>query len=59
VIVAATGVVPALIALNALIFPEPDAGSPMDGLLLVQLYTVPLTAPEKFMAEELLPLHKV
>ena len=37
VIVAVTGVVPLLIAVNGLIFPVPSAFRPMDGLELVQL----------------------
>ena len=37
VIVAVTAVVPVLIAVNAPIFPEPLAASPIDVLLFVQL----------------------
>ena len=32
-------------AVNAGILPVPDAANPIDGVLLVQLYTVPATAP--------------
>ena len=37
VIVAVTGAVPVLIAVKEAMSPVPDAASPMDGLLLVQL----------------------
>jgi hypothetical protein len=37
VIVAVTGVVPALVAVNAAIFPEPLAANPIEGSLFVQV----------------------
>lgn len=40
VMVAVTGAVPAFTAVKAGILPVPDAARPMDGVLLVQLYTV-------------------
>ena len=40
VMVATTGAVPVLIALNDKISPVPLAASPIDGVLLVQLYTI-------------------
>ena len=40
VIVATTGVVPVLTALNGRIFPVPLAGRPMEGVSFVQLYVV-------------------
>ena len=48
--VAVTGVVPLLVAVNEGIFPVPLAPRPIDVLLFVQLYIVPPTAPEKFTA---------
>ena len=39
-IVATTGAVPALVAVNAAIFPEPLAASPIEAVLFVQLYTI-------------------
>lgn len=50
VIVEVIGELLLLEAVNDGIFPLPLAGSPMDGLLLVQLKIVPGTAPEKFTA---------
>ena len=57
-IVAVTGALDALMAVKAIIFPLPDAGSPIDVLLFVQLKVVPLTAPEKFIALVVAALHK-
>jgi hypothetical protein len=37
--------------------PLPLAGSPIDGVLLLQLYTVPPTAPVKVMPVVVAPLH--
>ena len=58
VIVAITGALVALMAVKAIIFPLPDAASPIDVLLFVQLKVVPLTAPEKFIALVVAALHK-
>ena len=55
--VATTGTVPGLLAMNEAIFPEPLAASPIDGVLFVQLYTVPGTKPVKFTAVVGAPLH--
>ena len=57
VIVAVTGVLPVLIAAKEAMLPVPLAASPIDGLLLVQEYKVPVTAPLKLMAVVLAPLH--
>ena len=51
VIVAVTGTVPALMAVNEPILPVPLAASPIDGVLFTQLYTVPGTNPLKLIAE--------
>jgi hypothetical protein len=57
VIVATTGVVPVFTAVNEAIAPVPLATRPIDGVLLVQLYTVPVTAPLKVTAVVFEPLH--
>lgn len=57
VIVAVIGALVVLVAVNAAILPVPDAASPIVVLLLVQLYTVPATAPVKFIAVVVDPLH--
>lgn len=44
-IVAITGIFDAFSAVKPGILPVPDAAKPIDGLLFVQLYTVPATAP--------------
>ncbi len=49
-ICAITGLLPLLIALKAAILPEPDATSPIDVALLVQLYEVDETVPENAIA---------
>ena len=59
VIVAVTGVVPALTAVNEAIFPEPLAARPMEGVLFVQLKDVPATAPLKVTAVVAAPLQRV
>ena len=46
-------------AMKLAILPVPDAGNPIDGRLLVQLYTVPAAAPVKFTAAVGLLLHTV
>ena len=46
-----------LVAVKLAILPVPAAARPMVVLLLVQLYTVPATAPVKFTAVVLAPLH--
>lgn len=47
VIVAVIGDEPVFSAVNDGIFPVPLAAKPIEGALLVQLNTVPVTAPEK------------
>lgn len=59
VIVAVTGAIPLLMALNAGISPVPDAASPMLGVLFTQSYVVLATDPPKLMAVVCTPLHKV
>jgi hypothetical protein len=48
-----------LVGVNAGIFPEPLAASPIAGLLFVQAKVVPATGPEKLMPENGAALHKV
>ena len=48
--VAVTGAVPALTAVNGAILPVPVAANPMLVVLLVQLYVAPATLPVKFTA---------
>jgi hypothetical protein len=55
--VAITGALLALIAVNEAILPVPLAANPMDGLLLVQLNTVPVTDPVKLTAAVAAVLH--
>ena len=57
VIVAVTGAVPVLTAVNEAISPVPLADNPMEGVLLVQRYVVPTTAPPNVTAAVLSPLH--
>lgn len=59
VIVAVTGVLPALMATNDGMLPLPLAPNPMDRLLFVQLYTVPATGPAKVTAAVAVALHTV
>ena len=59
VIVAVTGLLVLLVAVKAAILPVPDAASPMLVLLFVQLNVVPATAPVKFTAVVVAPLHNV
>lgn len=58
-IVAVTGAVPLLIALNEPILPVPLAANPIEAVLFVQLYTTvpPVAVVEKFTALTGLPLH--
>jgi hypothetical protein len=56
-IVAVTGALVVLVAVNAAMLPVPLAARPLDVVLLVQLYVVPLTAPLKFTAVVVAPLH--
>ena len=58
VIVAVTGDVPVLMAVNAAILPVPLAPSPIEGVLLTQLYVVvpPVLTVPKAMAVVLVPL---
>lgn len=58
-ILAVTGALPVLMAVNAGIFPTPLAARPMDVLLFVQLKAVPAKEPEKFIAFVAAPLHIV
>jgi hypothetical protein len=57
--VATTGAVPLFTALKAAILPVPDAASPIEAALLVQLYvtTPPLAVLAKFTAAVVAPLH--
>ena len=55
--VATTGVAPALTPVKDEMLPVPPAASPMPGVSLLQLYTVPPTAPVKFTATTAAPLH--
>lgn len=57
VMVAVTGTAPRFVAMNDAILPLPLAANPIDAVLLVQLYTVPVTAPVKFTAVVADPLH--
>ena len=59
VIVAVTGALVKLIAVNDAISPLPLAARPMEGLLLVQLKEVPLTEPVKATAFVGAPLHNI
>jgi hypothetical protein len=58
-IVAVAAVVPVLVAVNAPMLPVPDADRPIAVFEFVQLYVVPLTAPEKVTAAVVAPLHNV
>src|SRR5437870_5820266 len=53
-----TGALVRLMAANAGILPVPLGAKPIDGLSLVQLKPVPLTAPVKFIVLVNAPLHK-
>lgn len=57
VIVAVTGAVPVLVAVNEAILPVPLAARPIEVVLFVQLYTVPGTKPVKLTAVVAAPLH--
>jgi len=59
VIVAVTGDVPLLIAVNDAMLPVPFAARPIPGLLFIQMYVVPGTGPLKFTAAVLEPAHTV
>jgi hypothetical protein len=59
VIVAVTGAFVVLVAVNEAMLPLPLAPSPIEVLLLVQLYTVPVTAPLKATAVVAAPLQSV
>jgi D-ribose pyranose/furanose isomerase RbsD len=58
VIVATTGALVALVAVNDAMFPAPEAARPIDGALFVQLNTVPGTLPLKLTAVVAVLLHK-
>lgn len=49
-IVAVTIEIPELVPVNAAMFPEPLAASPIEVVLFVQLSVLPGTVPEKFTA---------
>ena len=59
VIVAVTGAVPLLVAVNDGMFPEPLAARPIDGVLLLHEYVVvpPVRLVVKFTATVATPLH--
>ena len=57
VIVAVTGALVRLTAVNEGRFPLPLAARPIEGLLFVQLKLAPLTALTKFTAFVVVPLH--
>ena len=57
VIVAITGELVALVAVNAAILPVPLAARPIDVVLFVQLNTVPGGVPEKVIVVVEAPLH--
>jgi hypothetical protein len=59
VIVAVTGDAVALVAVNEPILPVPFAANPIDVVLFVHVYTVPITDPVKFTAAVDAPLHTV
>ena len=59
VMVAVTGVLPVLMAVNDGIVLAPLAPNPMDGLLFIQLYTVPATGPVMVTAVVVCPAHTV
>lgn len=59
VMVAVTGALVALMAVNDGIVLVPLAARPIDGLLLVQLYTVPATGPAMVTAVVAAPAHNV
>jgi hypothetical protein len=58
-IVAVAAVVPEFVAVNAPMLPLPVADRPTAVFEFVQLYVVPLTAPEKATAAVVAPLHNV
>ena len=57
--VATAGTPPVFTAVNEAMLPDPVAARPMLALLLVQLYTVPGTAPAKLTAVVAAPLQRV
>ena len=59
IMVADAAVVPVFVAVNEPILPVPDDARPIDVFVFVQLYVVPLTAPENVTAAVLPPLHTV
>ena len=59
VMVAVTGVLPVLMAINDGMVLVPLAPNPMDGLLLIQLYVVGTTGPVMVTAAVAVPLHTV
>ena len=59
VMVAVTADAVAFVAVKEPILPVPMAASPIEVVLFVQLYTVPVTAPVKLIAVVDAPLHTV
>ena len=59
VMVPVTDALVAFVAVNAAMLPVPLAARPIEAVLFVQLYVVPLTAPLKFAAVVVMPLHSV
>src|SRR5688500_6268632 len=57
VIVPVTFAAPVLVAVNDAMSPVPLAARPIDVVLFVQLYVVPITAPVKVIAVVAAPLH--
>src|SRR5690606_16282771 len=57
VIVAVTGALVLLVPVKEGMFPVPVADRPIEGVLFVQPYVVPVTAPLKLTTEVLAPLH--
>ena len=57
VIVAVTGALVAFVPVKLAILPVPLGARPMDGVLFVQLYTVPATDPLNTTEDVVLPLH--
>lgn len=57
VTVATTGELLTFTAVNEFMVPVPDAASPIEGVVLVQLYVVPATVPVKLTVETAVPAH--
>ena len=59
VTVAVTGAVPVLVAVNVPMLPLPEAARPIDVVVFVHAYVVPVTEPVKFTAVVVAPLQSV